>query len=356
MRLYRAPAQTGEKTNSVNMAVQVEAYLEDKGVVSVKGRRLETGDPVVVALTNRGDLASNVKRPSLDKFRDKKDNLGVDVGGVIGFDRCFPNNQQNGAFFGGWPTYLAGNGGADEMKRLKTNRDTTLQLRTANGTNKLFGTLSVWQSTNITEFDSLAKLESATAKWLNDVPAKIANSHGAAIMRARNSDGEVVAYTFVYARYNKDSGKHDDGDTTINNFKSSRAFEGFVKEAQAGGGLKWDIVPAVNLDLSPRSLEDGANALKATEKSFQRDGDLIAKGTTFVMDPNHKFVIKVMVHDPFGDSGIDPVLMGKNGNHVVYNAAFKAALMGGEAPAQSNQAEHEQVAAAPVDTGPSIEV
>jgi hypothetical protein len=354
MRLYRAPAQSGEKTNSVNMAVQVEAYLEEKGVVTVKGKRLETGEPVVVALTNRGDLASNTKRPSLDKFRDKKDNLGVEVGGVIGFDRCYPNNQQSGVFFGGWPTYLAGNGGAEEMKRLKLNRDTTLQIRAVNGTNKLFGTLSVWQAANITEFDSLTKLESATAKWLNDVPAKIQNAHGAAIMRARNAQGEVVAYTFLYARYSKDAGKYEDGDTTVNNFKASRSFEGFVKEAQDGGALKWDIVPAVNLDLSPRSLEDGANALKATEKSFQRDGDLIAKGTTFVMDPNHKFVIKVMVHDPFGESGIDPVLMGKNGNHVAYNAAFKAALMGGEAPAQSNETQQE--AAAPVDTGPSIQV
>lgn len=354
MRMFRGPAQSGEKTNSVNMAVQVEAYLEEKGVVSVKGKRLETGEAVVMALTNRGEQASNPKRPPLSDFRDKRNNLGVEVGGVIGFDRCYPNNQQQGAFFSGWPTYLAGNGSVEEMKRLKLNRDTMLQIRSAPATGRLFGTLSVWQPLNIMEFDALKNLEAATAKWLNDVPTKISNSHGSAIMRARNAAGEVVAYTYLYARFDKEKGKYEDGDTSVMNFKASRAYEGFAAEAAAGGAVKWGIVPAVNLDLSPRSLEEGGNALRATEKSFQRDGDLISKGTTFVMDPNHKFVIKVMVHDPFGDTGIDPVLLGKGGNHVSYNAAFKAALNGAPA-AQANGAQ-QQEQAAPVDTGPSIEV
>jgi len=337
------------------MAVQVEAYLEDKGAVVVKGKRLETGEAVVVALTNRGDLASNAKRPSLDKFRDKKDNLGVEVGGVIGFDRVYPNQQKSGEFFAGWPTYMAGDDSAEEKKRLKINRDATLQIRQPGGTGRHFGTLSVWQSSNITEFDAVSKLESATAKWINDVARTIPNAHGAAILRARNAQGEVVGYTFLYARYNKDAKGYDNGDATVTNFKQSRAYEGFVAEAQAGGAVKWDIVPAVNLDLSPKALDDGLNALKATEKSYQNGSDLMSKSTTFVMDPNHKFVIKVMCHDPFGDSGIDPVLLGKGGNHVAYNAAFKAALDGGEAPAPSNSAQ-QAPAAAMAEAGPSIEV
>lgn len=354
MRMFRAAAQSGERTNSVNMAVQVEAYLEDKGVVSVRGKRLETGESVVVALTNRGDLASNPKRPPLANFRDKKNNLGVEIGGVIGFDRCYPNGT-DGSFFAGWPTYLSGDDSAEEKKRLKINRNATLQIRQAQGTGRLFGTLSVWQQENVTEFASLANLEAATAKWLNDVLAKIPNAHGSALMRARNAEGEVVAYTYLYAKFDREKGKYETGDAAVENFKTSRNFQGFTAEAEAGKAVKWDIVPAVNLDLSPKSLEEGGNALRATEKSYQKDGDLIAKGTSFVMDPNHKFVIKVMVHDPFGDSGIDPVLLGKGGNHVKYNAAFKAMLSGEQPAPVTNDAQQEQSVAA-AETGPSIEV
>ncbi len=356
MRLFRGPAQSGERTNSVNIAVQVEAYLEDKGAVSVQGKRLETGETVVVALTNRGDLAVNTKRPPLSDFRDKKNNLGVEIGGVIGFDKCYPNGDaKQGKFFAGWPTYLAGNNSAEEMKRVKVNRNTTLQVRSA-PSGKNFGTLSVWQQENVTEFASVANLEAATAKWLNDVQVKIPNSHGSAIMRARNAAGEVVAYTYVYSRFDKETGKHETGDKTLTNFKTSRSYTGFTEEATAGGAVKFDIVPAVNLDISPRSLDDNGAQFKAAEKSYTRDGDLIAKGTTFVMDPNHKFVIKVVVHDPFGDSGIDPVLLGKGGNHVSYNAGFKAALMGGAPAANSEASEQKQQEAASADTGPSIEV
>jgi hypothetical protein len=119
--------------------------------------------------------------------------------------------------------------------------------------------------------------------------------------------------------------------------------------------VKWDIVPAVNLDLSPKSLEEGGNALRATEKSYQKDGELIAKSTTFVMDPNLKFVIKVLVHDPYGDSGIDPALLGKGGNHVKYNAAFKATLNGEQPTHVANEAR-QQKERAPAEAGMSIQV
>jgi len=339
-------------TNALNLAVQVTAYVEEKGVVGVKGKRLDSqGEEVVVFLTNRGELASNTRRPPLSDFRDKKNNLGVEIGGVIGFDRCYPNGTE-GKYFGGWPTYLAGDGGVEEMKRLKVNRSATLQVRSAATTGRLFGTLSVWQEANITELPTLQNLEAATAKWLNDVLARIPNAHGAAVMRARNAAGEVVAYTYVYARYDKEQNKYESGDTTMTNFRASRAYEGFAKETADNTAVKFDIVPAVNLDISPKALEEGGNALRMTEKAYQRDGELITKSTTFVMDPSHRFVIKVMVHDPFGDSGVDPVLLGKGGNHVTYNAAFKASLTGETPVPSSGQMPPPRE---PVDSSPAIQ-
>lgn len=352
MRMFRSSGQQSEKTNSVNMAVKVEAYVEDKGVLFVEGTRLETKEKVMVALTNRGELASNSRRPPLSDFRDKKNNLGVEVGGVIGFDRCYPNGVE-GRFYAGWPTFMAGSGNKEDIDRVKVNRNASLQIRSSTD-GRLYGSLLVWQSENIMEFANSANLEAASAKWMNDVLSRIPNAHGAAIMRARNAAGEVVAYTFLYGRYDKEAKGYEKGEKTLENFKASRSYEGFTSEAQAGGAVKFDIVPAVSLDLSPKALQEGGNALRATEKSYQRDGELISKGTTFVMDPNHIFVMKVMAHDPFGDTGIDPALMGKGGAHVSYNAAFKAALNG--EPAAESPAAEAAAQPAQVDAGPSIMV
>jgi len=349
MRMFRGPA-SGERSNAINLAVQVSAYVEDKGVVGVKGKRLDTGEEVVVTLSTRGDLANKPKRPSLTDFRDKKNNLGVEVGGVIGFDRCYPNGAE-GKFYAGWPLFFAGSGKPEDMQRVKVNRPTTLQIRGSDAS-RLYGTLSVWQEVNILECKTLEDLDAATAKWLNDVPTAIPNSHGAAVMRARNAKGEVVAYTYLYSRWDKERGKYEAGQTTLTNFKESRAYEGFTEEAKANGGVTFDIVPAVNLDISPKALEDGGNALRLTEKSFQRERDLIAKGTTFVMDPNRKFVVKVMVHDPFGDSGIDPVLLGKEGKHLTYNQAFSASLNGDTPPPASDDARHQE----PAHSSPAIQM
>jgi len=355
MRLYRGPA-TGEKTHSVNLAVKVEAYTEEKGVVGVKGKRLETGEEVFVTLTDRGELAGNTNRPSLSYFRDKQRNLGVEIGGVIGFDRCWENGTP-GKFLAGWPVWLIGSASEADMKRLKVNRPVTVEIRQGRTKDKLYGTLSVWQPENITEFDSLQRLEAATAKWLNDVQSRIKDAHGAALMRARNAAGEVVAYSHLFSRYDKErhekeKKRFETGDTTITNFKATRAYEGFAKELTANGAVKFDIVPAVNLDISPMALQDGGESLKAAAMSYQRDGEFILKGTTFVMDPSYTWVAKFMPHDPYGDSGLDPALLGKGGYTLSYNAAFRATLTGEAAPASSQPPPPSERA----ESAPSINV
>lgn len=333
MRMFRS---TGERADAINLAVRVKEYVQQGEAVAVRGLDLASQKEVTVALTTRGEQAKNGKRPKLSDFRDGNNNLGMDIGGVIGFERCYGNSDGGpGGYYAGWPVFMCGSA-ADE-NRVRPNRLCTLQIRERNDDHKLFGTLSVWQDAAIREFGGdLNALIGGTAKWLDGVPQKIPSAKGAAVLRARNAAGEVVAYTHLFARYNKDANRVETGAEAVEGFKNSAAWEGFVKEASEGKAVAYDLVPAVNLDVSPILLEKEGSIVKSIARSFHADEqgvDLVAKGTTFVLDTKGRFVTRVLVHEPYGSNGIDPVLLGKDGKHVKYDPAFVARL-NGEAPAQ----------------------
>ena len=50
-----------------------------------------------------------------------------------------------------------------------------------------------------------------------------------------------------------------------------------------------------------------------------RDGELVAKAATFVLDTKATFANLVLVHDPYGDSGWDPVLFTEKGEQLEYD-------------------------------------
>ena len=77
----------GPKRAGKSIPVKVDHYEERDGELGVVGTNLVNGETVFVTLTNKGEMASHKRRPTLEKFRDHKliprQDVGVDRGGVI---------------------------------------------------------------------------------------------------------------------------------------------------------------------------------------------------------------------------------------------------------------------------------
>jgi hypothetical protein len=307
--------------HSVNLVVQVSEYVEGAGgEVWVHGKDMVNNQDVWVALTTSGISAQHAKRPKLAAFRDGTGNLGTKVGGVIGFERCY-RDKQEGRYRASWPCFMAGSDDQASLERVRINHPCTLELSGGHEANR-FAVLSVWQPINVRTAGTLKEALEVAQGWINYVPKQVNQAKGATLIRALNQAGKVVAYEFIQNRYRTEEKRPETGEESVAAFEKLAAAQEFVKLSTERRATSFGVVPVINYTVSHYWVREQGARVEVIASQFRkegRDGELVAKAATFVLDTKATFANLVLVHDPYGDSGWDPVLFTQKGEPLEYD-------------------------------------
>lgn len=348
MRINRIKPAGGENRPRYNLTLEVEGFEQaEGGPLFVVGKNVSTGEKVRVTLTDQGPKASNSQRPSLERLRDGfkigRDPYKLVAGGLLSMNNAF--QRANGDWVGTWPNVLAYNKRDAEKY---TGNGPLVMLR-------MFDPPNGKPSGVVDSFDPNG-IRTAKREELASVIADLAKNYKrpSFIVRALDSQGDVIAFTTPIARHNEPK---EEGGRTV---WTPRPPEKMGQEVAAVALSRmrvpddavFSILPAEQYAVSPKSLiqdERGRSKLasfQATEKSYYtavgEDKDYHAKASYFKLggDNNH-MVAAIYPLDPYGP-GSDPILIGG----LKYSKELLAAHDEGAAPVHEPEPEHSHTHAA----------
>ena len=309
--------------NAVNLAIRLAEFVTDGGELWVRGTDVVSNREISVALTTTGQSAQQAKRPKLSAFQSGDGNLVTKPGGIIGFERCYPDKLE-GRFRGSWPVFMAGSDDKASLDRVKINQPCTLEVSQRQSDGQRFGFLSVWQPTNVKSFRMYEEALSRVLQWFDFLPKQLPKARPVALVRAENEAGKVVAYARILNKFDTTAKAPESGAQSIAAFKQTTVAADFLQVASERGAVAYGIVPAVNYTISPIWLREQGERVEIIAKQFisvRQAGDVMAKRAAFVLDTKMTFATCVLVNDPYGDSGLDPVLLKETGEQLEYDAS-----------------------------------
>jgi len=309
---------SGERQKSKSIPVQVKAYEERDGVLGVLGTNLLDGEEVFVTLTDRGEMASHKRRPTLAKFRDHKlmpkEDVGVDPGGVILFNKSY--KIDDGRLVSAWPEYMAAN--EEQAKQVRAGSMVTVWAR-ENDRGEVFGRLIVWQPDRVMEAskENAEQMVAGVVDKIHELTGGRGNAQ--VLVRGLNANGEVTSYATYSATYNKEEKRLMSGAELIEAFKSTKGFQRVMGDEQAE---KIEILPAVEL---PLSQEADPKKKRAWARAYTDKHGLLryAKPSTYRTDETGQWVVQAAAVEPYGE-GVSPVKLAPGGTLREFSAELAA--------------------------------
>ncbi len=300
----------GPKRAGKSIPVKVDHYEERDGELGVVGTNLVNGETVFVTLTNKGEMASHKRRPTLEKFRDHnlipRQNVGVDKGGVILFRYTYQIDDDH--LVSAWPEFMTQN--EEQEKHIRVGVPATVRVfERDDGT--IFGEAAFWRPSEI-ESASKENVGEVIKDLVDTLHERMAGRGRAqVIIRGVNADGQVTSYATYSARYDSDAKRYMTGEELVGQFSEMSSYKAVMDDKQADF---IEVLPAAAMSISNERANANPGKVRAWARGYTDKHGLMlyARDSVYRADETLTWIQQVAPIDP-GAEGISPVQLGKDG-------------------------------------------